>query len=343
MQEPSVWVISPYPTTRRMIGLNLSKRGFAVLEAARPEELFPSATAPQLILMDIGAPGDLGWDAAEGVRGVAALKRVPLVLLVADAPAMSQLIALQPARWVAKPVDADALLSEVWQSLPQRYRRSEMSRTHTTLADRVRAIPGGEHLYMCYSCGTCVGSCMIQLTGETSYNPRRLFQKVMNGFEDEAFADRTTWLCSGCDLCYAQCPQQIHVSTVLDAIRDIAIESGHSSVIAAARVDEQTCVACGLCVQVCPYEAVNLVEHQIAGHARSYAQVDADRCMACGLCAANCRSASIELPDTFSNESLMSDMWGWIQETAPRAIPAVGAPVEGVIEWVEPTSGAAAS
>jgi ferredoxin len=183
---------------------------------------------------------------------------------------------------------------------------------------------------------------MIQLTGETTYNPRRLIQKVMNGLEQEAFEDRTTWLCTACDLCYAQCPQEIHVSGVLGAVRDLAVEAGYSTVLETAEVDEQTCVACGLCVQVCPYEAVSLVETKIAGRTRTFAQVDADQCMACGLCAASCRSASIELPSTFSNESLMSDVWDWIQETTPVAIPAEGAPLEGVVEWAAPRPGGAA-
>jgi heterodisulfide reductase subunit C len=335
MDLPTVWVISSFPATRRVLGLNLSKRGFAIEEASRPDELSAAGAPPALIVIDIGAPGTLGWDAATAIRETPKLRRVPLILLVANAPTMSNLLSLRPARWVAEPVDADVLLREVWASLPQNYRRSEMTRSRTTLADRVRAVPGGEHLYMCYSCGTCVGACMIQLTGETSYNPRRLIQKVMNGIEAEAFEDRTTWLCSACDLCYPQCPQEIHVSDVLGAIRTLAVEAGYTTVIDTARVDEQTCVACGMCTQVCPYEAISLVEQQVAGHARTFAQVDASRCMACGLCAASCRSNSIELPDTFSSESLMSDMWGWIQDTSPYALPAAGVLEPESVEWAE--------
>ena len=48
-----------------------------------------------------------------------------------------------------------------------------------TFADEVEAIPGGEHLEMCYSCGTCVSKCMIQQKLEPEYNPRRLLRMVM--------------------------------------------------------------------------------------------------------------------------------------------------------------------
>jgi ferredoxin len=169
---------------------------------------------------------------------------------------------------------------------------------------------------------------MIQLTGEYSYNPRRLIQKVINGLEEEAFEDRTTWLCSACDLCYPACPQEIHVSQVLNAIKSLAVESGYSSPLKTAQVNERTCVACGLCVQVCPYEAVSLVEKESAHQTYTYAIVDPARCMACGLCAASCRSASIEVPEQFSNEALMGELWGWIHETAPTPIP-----LEEVVEW----------
>jgi len=320
MDVPLVWVISPHAGTRQVLGLNLSKRGLRTLEAALLDELQPADAPPQLIVVDVEPPDETGWATVDAVRQTPALRQVPLIMLVAHAPTMGRLLALHPARWVHKPADTDALLSEVWSSLPDRYRRSEMIASHTTLADRVRAIPGGEHLYMCYSCGTCVSSCMIQLAGERTYNPRRLIQKVLNGLDLAAYEDRTTWLCSACDLCYPRCPQEIHISGVIGAIRELAIEAGHSSTIETAAVNELTCVACGLCAEICPYDAVTLVEKRIAGQARTVASVDANRCMACGLCAANCRSASIEVPGAFTNELVMSQVWDWIEETAPQPV-----------------------
>jgi heterodisulfide reductase subunit C len=169
---------------------------------------------------------------------------------------------------------------------------------------------------------------MIQLTGEVTYNPRRLFQKVINGLETEAFEDRTAWLCSACDLCYDKCPQEIHVSDVLLAVKELAIEAGHESPLEAAIVNEGTCVACGLCVSLCPYEAISLVEKKAGQHTFTVASVDAEHCMACGLCAASCRSASIEVPDQFSNQQVMDSLWEWMERTAPAPIP-----VSEVPEW----------
>ena len=196
----------------------------------------------------------------------------------------------------------------------ERDRRPEMSESRKSLVDQVRAIPGGEHLYMCYSCGTCVASCMIQKL-EPEYNPRRLIQKVIRGLEPEAFEDKTTWLCSACELCYPACPQEVHISSILSAVRELAVQAGHQTHLKTAVVDESTCVACGLCVEVCPYEAVNLVDKRVMGQNLTLASVDANRCMACGLCAASCRSSSIGLEEGFSNQAVMDDLWGWLQET----------------------------
>jgi heterodisulfide reductase subunit C2 len=209
-------------------------------------------------------------------------------------------------------------------------RRRKMGESPNVLADRVRAVPGGEHLSMCYSCGTCVGSCPIQLTGEPTYNPRRLILKTMLSLEEQVFEDRTTWLCSACDLCYSACPQKIHVSGVLSAVKELAIQAGHRTVLQTAVVNEVTCVACGLCVQVCPYDAIALAEKRSMGQTRTVASVDPNRCMACGLCAAICRSASIELPDRFSSEALIDDLWQWMQSTEPVLLPAIA-----VKEWAE--------
>jgi heterodisulfide reductase subunit C len=196
------------------------------------------------------------------------------------------------------------------------------SATAATLADRIREIPGCEHLARCFSCGTCVSRCLIQQRLESTYNPRRLFHKAMLGLDQLAFDDKTTWLCSACDLCYPACPQEIHVSDVIAAIRELAKQSGRSSSLAVAVVNEQTCVACGLCVEVCPYEAVALVDIPVGrDRTKSVARVDPNRCMACGLCAASCRSTSIGLPDEFSNESLLQDLWDWLGQPESTSSP----------------------
>jgi coenzyme F420-reducing hydrogenase delta subunit/NAD-dependent dihydropyrimidine dehydrogenase PreA subunit len=162
-----------------------------------------------------------------------------------------------------------------------------------TFADRVRAIPGGEHLELCYSCGTCVSKCMIQQKVEPEYNPRRLLRLVLMGLEHEAFASPTTWLCSKCDLCYPACPQEIHISGVIGAIKQLAVEAGYASPLETVKVDESLCSGCGVCVVACPYQAPHLIEKEIGGAMDRVSEVDASKCMGCGTCVAACPLGAI--------------------------------------------------
>lgn len=182
-----------------------------------------------------------------------------------------------------------------------------------TFADRVSTSPGGEHLRLCYACGTCVSRCMVQDRLDPGYNPRRLIKKAVLDLEQDALTDQTAWLCSACDLCYPGCPQQVHISDVLLAIRRLAFAAGHTSMVPPAVVNALTCVACGLCVAACPYEAITLQSAKVLGREKTIAQVDPAACMACGLCGALCRSTSIGLTHEDTNEAIMEDLRHWLQ------------------------------
>ncbi|MFZ3069560.1 MAG: 4Fe-4S dicluster domain-containing protein [Anaerolineaceae bacterium] len=184
----------------------------------------------------------------------------------------------------------------------------------TTFADEVRAIPGGENLEMCFSCGTCTSKCMIQSKLDGEYNPRRLIRKVMFDMESEAFSDVTTWLCTACDLCYSACPQKIHISGVINAVKKLAVDNAKMTIFKTAVVDQQTCVACGLCAEACPYEAIALKPSKIPYRGLiQVATVDPALCMACGLCSAVCRSTSIGIPEDYSDKQLVDNLWDWLQ------------------------------
>ena len=182
--------------------------------------------------------------------------------------------------------------------------------------EQVQAIPGGEDVSVCFSCGTCVSRCLIQQKIDKAYNPRRMMKMVMMDMRENAFDSPTTWLCSSCDLCYPACPQEIHISGVITAIKELAIEKGHSTPLKTALVNIKTCVACGLCVEVCPYEAVHLVEKDIPNRGKNLtiAQVDNGHCMACGLCSSVCRSNSIELTEDYTDEEVIDSLRNWLTE-----------------------------
>lgn len=181
-----------------------------------------------------------------------------------------------------------------------------------SFAEEVKAIPGGEHLELCYACGTCVSKCMIQQKVDPDYNPRRLLRMVMEGMREEAFESPTTWLCSECDLCYQACPQEIHISQVITAVKQLAVEVGYSSPLTAVSVNEDLCSGCGICVMVCPYEAPSLFEKEVDGELDRFSQVDPNKCMGCGTCVAACPLGAIaregvsnaEITDQFQSSKL---------------------------------------
>lgn len=191
-----------------------------------------------------------------------------------------------------------------------------------TFADQVRAIPGGEHLEKCYSCGTCVSKCMIQQKVEPEYNPRRLLHMVMMDMREEAFKSPTTWLCSACDLCYPACPQEIHISGVIGAVKQLAVEAGYESPLDTVSVDESLCSGCGICVMTCPYEAPHLVEKEVDGVMDRLSDVDANRCMGCGICVAACPMGAISRPGV-SNAEVRAQISIPKSNGAPRMVAFV--------------------
>jgi heterodisulfide reductase subunit A len=70
------------------------------------------------------------------------------------------------------------------------------------------------------------------------------------------------------------------------------------------RVAEERCAGCGLCVEVCPFQAIELVERRPT---QLVAQVNETLCKGCGLCAAACRGKAMSLCG-FSDQQLLAEM-----------------------------------
>jgi DNA-binding response OmpR family regulator len=117
MDMPVVWIIGPDFDTQRLIELNLSKRGIRVVKAFPESDLAFPAVDPQLIILDIDLPDKSGWATVSALRQHPRLQGVPLILILAYAPATSRLVPLRPVRWVEKPVAVGALLTLVRESL----------------------------------------------------------------------------------------------------------------------------------------------------------------------------------------------------------------------------------
>ncbi|UCE75201.1 MAG: CoB--CoM heterodisulfide reductase iron-sulfur subunit A family protein, partial [Methanomassiliicoccales archaeon] len=73
--------------------------------------------------------------------------------------------------------------------------------------------------------------------------------------------------------------------------------------LAKAIVDEELCNRCAICVDACPYEAIEL-EEEAEGRSTAPAQVIEAMCNACGICAAECPTGAIELKHYKSDQML---------------------------------------
>jgi heterodisulfide reductase subunit C/coenzyme F420-reducing hydrogenase delta subunit len=190
-------------------------------------------------------------------------------------------------------------------------RSSELDRNFMR---EVMAIPGGENLIKCWSCGTCAATCLVRRYDPT-FNPRLILRQAGMGMRQEVLSSREIWMCSACDACYPRCPQEIHISEVMKAIRTIAIAEGYEAPGPFAEVDTALCSGCAVCTRACPYEAIERKSVMVNGEERMVAQVDHALCMHCGVCVAACPSGSITLEE-YSNQELLTRMGagGWLEK-----------------------------
>lgn len=70
-----------------------------------------------------------------------------------------------------------------------------------------------------------------------------------------------------------------------------------------AYVNNRNCSGCGSCEEICPYQAITLVNHSKSTPLQRVAEVNASLCKGCGSCASACRSNAIDV-EGFSNDEI---------------------------------------
>ncbi|MEW6105663.1 MAG: 4Fe-4S dicluster domain-containing protein [Bacillota bacterium] len=86
--------------------------------------------------------------------------------------------------------------------------------------------PGGENIKYCFQCGTCTSGCPVSEL-DSKYNPRRIIRMAILGMRERVLASDFIWLCSTCYTCYERCPQDVRITEVMNALKNMAVKAGY--------------------------------------------------------------------------------------------------------------------
>ena len=85
---------------------------------------------------------------------------------------------------------------------------------------------GKANITRCFACGTCTAGCPVREI-DSKYNPRKIIRMVLLGMREEVLTSDFIWLCSTCYTCYDRCPQDVMLTSLMTALRNIAVKDGH--------------------------------------------------------------------------------------------------------------------
>lgn len=85
---------------------------------------------------------------------------------------------------------------------------------------------GGINISRCFACGTCTAGCPVREIDE-KYNPRKIIHMVLLGMREQVLKSDFIWLCSTCYTCYDRCPQDVQLTSIMTALKNIAAREGY--------------------------------------------------------------------------------------------------------------------
>jgi heterodisulfide reductase subunit C2 len=79
-------------------------------------------------------------------------------------------------------------------------------------------------LSACYQCLKCTAGCPAARITEAK--PAEVIRRLHLGAGDELLGSDLIWMCLSCGTCSARCPMKINFTSVIDALRVLAIRKG---------------------------------------------------------------------------------------------------------------------
>lgn len=87
---------------------------------------------------------------------------------------------------------------------------------------RVARQRGGEGIRACFGCKACTAACPIEAV-DKRYDPRKIIRMALLGMREEVLKSDFIWLCSSCYGCHEACPQNVRLTEVMFAIKNLAV------------------------------------------------------------------------------------------------------------------------
>lgn len=72
----------------------------------------------------------------------------------------------------------------------------------------------------CYQCGKCSAGCPV--ASDADMTPREVLRHLQLGQVDPVLKSNMPWLCAGCGMCLARCPQSVDLPNLMLACRRAA-------------------------------------------------------------------------------------------------------------------------
>lgn len=100
--------------------------------------------------------------------------------------------------------------------------RIKLNELDPAFKDRIAEQPGGEGIKACFACKACSATCPIQPLDER-YDPRKIIRMALLGMKKEVLDNDFIWLCASCYGCHEVCPQNVRLTEVMFAIKNLAV------------------------------------------------------------------------------------------------------------------------